>query len=143
MVARNMNMLITGANGNMGQKIARHMLAGTTTLKGEAAKWHVKLLDDYDGFCKGQMNDPTPSNKPCTGSVEYVQADMRAPGAWCSAFEDVDSVVHLHAWNPYPKASWEDARLSMDINNNAILAVQRGGVRRFIFASSNHVFGRY
>ena len=26
---------ITGANGNIGQKLARHLLAGTTTIKGE------------------------------------------------------------------------------------------------------------
>ena len=28
-------MAITGANGNIGQKLARHLLAGTTTIRGE------------------------------------------------------------------------------------------------------------
>jgi len=133
---------ITGANGNIGQKLAGHLLAGTTTLKGEVAKWHVKMLDDYTGFCQGVYNDPTPSSG-ATGSLEFVQAQMTEQGDWCDAFAGVDSVMHLQAWNPYPEATWEDSRLSMDITNNAIAAAQQHGVRRFIYSSSNHVFGRY
>ena len=29
---------ITGANGNIGQKLARHLLAGTTTIKGDVSE---------------------------------------------------------------------------------------------------------
>lgn len=99
------------------------------------------MLDDYAGFCKGVKNDPTPEG--ATGTLEFVQAEMTTPGSWCESFTGVDSVMHLQAWNPYPEATWEDARLSMDITNNAIAAAQQNGVRRFIYASSNHVFGRY
>jgi nucleoside-diphosphate-sugar epimerase len=31
----------------------------------------------------------------------------------------------------------------MDMNNNAMVAASQRGVRRFIFASSNHLYGRY
>ena len=73
--------------------------------------------------------------------------------------EDVDVVVHLQAWNPYPEATWHDSQLSMDMTAHTIEAAKTGGVpilhtlnvtltliggvSRFIFASSNHVFGKY
>jgi nucleoside-diphosphate-sugar epimerase len=34
-MALSRSIIITGANGNIGQKIARHLLAGTTTVRGE------------------------------------------------------------------------------------------------------------
>jgi len=114
----------------------------TTRLpRAQTAKWHVKMFDDYEGFCGGVYNDPTPPG--ATGTHEFVNAKMQDMGPWAEAFEGVDSVMHLQAWNPYPEATWDDSRLSMDITCNAISAAAKFGVRRFIFASSNHVFGRY
>ena len=91
-------------------------------LPSQVAKWHVKMLDDYAGFCKGIKNDPSPDG--ATGTIEFVQAEMTKQGEWCKSFQGVDSVMHLQAWNPYPEATWEDCRLSMDITNNAIAAAQ-------------------
>ena len=69
-------MVITGGNGNIGQKIAAHLLQGTRSKQGEQrmdnscaalesapavifdntptcatgeVQWHVKLFDDYNG----------------------------------------------------------------------------------------------
>jgi hypothetical protein len=42
---------LTGANGNLSQKIARRLLG----------KAHVLLIDDYSGFCAGVKNDPLTS----------------------------------------------------------------------------------
>jgi len=66
-------MAITGANGNIGQKIAAHLLQGTKSRHGDPppgnksrmitkrlnrlyvsnsggeVQWHIKLMDDYEG----------------------------------------------------------------------------------------------
>jgi len=95
-------MAITGGNGNIGQKIAAHLIKGTVCPHGgELIKWHVKLLDDYNGFCKGQKNSPNVDGDRI-GSVEHVQADLREYGRWSSSLAGVDAIVHLQAWNPYP-----------------------------------------
>ena len=122
-------MAITGGNGNIGQKIASHLLRGTVSRGGDPVTWHVKLLDDFEGFCKGQRNSPSVT-QTATGSLEHVQADLRAYSSEVSSsLEGVDVVVHLQAWNPYPEATWEDSRLSMDMTANAIEAARAGGVR--------------
>ena len=51
------------------------------------------MFDDYDGFCRGVKNDPTPPG--ATGTIEFVQAQMTEQGAWCDALAGVDSVMHL------------------------------------------------
>ena len=48
------SLLITGGNGNIGQKIAKHMLAGTVGRSGEAKTWHVKLC------ARTRTNTPLP-----------------------------------------------------------------------------------
>ena len=34
---------------------ARHLLGGTVCSRGQPTQWHVKLFDDYVGFCKGNQ----------------------------------------------------------------------------------------
>ncbi len=54
-----------------------------------------------------------------------------------------DAVVHLAAENPYPGATWAEAARSFDMTANVMEAAAASGVRRFVFASSNHVMGGY
>lgn len=62
--------------------LSHHLLDPAHTLtqiaRHQAARWHVKLLDDYEGFCKGHANDPTPDDS--NGTLEFVQGDLRYPG---------------------------------------------------------------
>ena len=56
----------------------------------------------------------------------------------------MQAVVHFAACNPYPDASWDDAAISIDITLNvALAAADSPSVERFVFATSNHVMGRY
>ena len=59
------------------------------------------------------------------------------------AFERIDAVVHLGA-DPSPRASWESV-LSSNIvgTRNVYEAAQLSGVKRIVFASSNHAVGNY
>lgn len=73
--------------------------------------------------------------------VDVLVADIANLDAIQLAFEGIDTVVHLGA-DPSPSASWESV-----LNNNLIgtrnvfEAARLAGVRRVIFASSNHVVG--
>ncbi len=63
--------------------------------------------------------------------------------SWVAYFDDVDTVVHL-AGNPDDDAPW-DALVGPNLDGlaNVFHASAFGGVERVIFASSNHVMGRY
>lgn len=78
--------------------------------------------------------------KPVDG-FEVQVADLASLEAIQPAFEGVDTVVHLGA-DPSPRASWDSV-----LNNNLIAtrnvyeAARVAGVKRVVFASSNHVVG--
>ena len=59
------------------------------------------------------------------------------------AFEGIDAVVHLGA-DPSPRASW-DSVLSNNLigTRNVYEAARLSGVKRIVFASSNHAVGNY
>ena len=59
------------------------------------------------------------------------------------AFEGIDAVVHLGA-DPSPRASWESVLNSNIVGTrNVYEAARLSGVKRIVFASSNHAVGNY
>jgi nucleoside-diphosphate-sugar epimerase len=122
------SVLITGAGGNLGRKLTGHLLA--TAWSGE-----VVALD----HAKGNPNRATGER------VRHVHADLSDPkdARWRDALRDVESVVHFAARNPNPDASWSDAAASFDMTLHIVQVAAEAGVKRFVFASSNHVMGRY
>lgn len=102
-------VLITGAAGNLGAKLAAHL----------------------DGHCELVLLD-----KP-DGDLSVW--DDR----WVSRFADVEAVVHL-AGDPVAYHGWDELTgPNIDAVINVFEAAARSGVRRLIFASSNHVMGGY
>jgi uronate dehydrogenase len=72
-----------------------------------------------------------------------VVADMSDLAAIGPAFEGVDAVVDLAA-NSDADASWDAVRANnLPATVNAFEAARLAGVRRVVFASSNHVVGMY
>ena len=75
--------------------------------------------------------------------VPSTVADIADLEAMRPAFENVDVVVHLGA-DPSPRGSWESI---LDNNivgtRNVYEASKRAGVKRVVFASSNHAVGNY
>src|SRR5262245_37329869 len=111
------SVLITGAAGNLGAKLRRHL----------EGRYELRLLD----------LDPR-------GDRAIVAADLaRWDAAWVEQFRGVDAVVHLAA-DPVAFRPWPDLLgPNVDAVVYAYEAAARGGVRRFVFASSNHVMGGY
>lgn len=115
---------VTGGAGNLGRKLIAALLADPGCVRVHAIDIVAGVFDD--------------------ARVVPVAADLRdRAGAWRAAIADSDAVVHLAAENPYPSATWLEAARSFDMTAHVIDAAATGPVRRFVFASSNHVMGGY
>src|SRR5436190_7579388 len=110
-------VLITGAAGNLGAKLRRHL----------EGRYDLRLLDV----------DPR-------GDPSVVRADLAQwDGAWVEQFWGVDVVVHLAA-DPTAQQTWPPLLgPNVDAVIHTFLAAVEGGVRRVVYASSNHVMGGY
>jgi nucleoside-diphosphate-sugar epimerase len=110
-------ILITGASGNLGSKLRQHL----------QGRYPLRLLD----------------LKPNDDEAIH-QADLGVwDEAWTSLFRGVDTVVHLAA-NPSSHQSWADVvGPNIDAVVNVLTAAVQTGVRRVVYASSNHAMGGY
>ena len=110
-------ILITGAAGNLGGKLRRHL----------AGRHELRLLDV----------DPR-------GDSEIRAADLATWNeSWVRLFDGVHAVFHFAA-DPEAYHPWLDLIApNLDALIHVYQAAAHAGVRRFIFASSNHVMGGY
>jgi nucleoside-diphosphate-sugar epimerase len=109
-------VLITGAAGNLGGKLRRHLESSCELI----------LLD----------RDPR-------GDAAIEAADLSRWGAWAGRFAGIDSVFHLAA-DPTAQIEWPDVVApNMDAVCHVFGAAVVHQVRRVVFASSNHVMGGY
>ncbi|HHW83212.1 MAG TPA: NAD(P)-dependent oxidoreductase [Actinomycetales bacterium] len=112
-------VLITGANGGVGKVLSE------------------RLLPDYDLVRHGRSAKDEEE-------AEYLRiADLADYEDVRALMDGVDTVVHL-AGAASPESDW-DTVLSANIIGfrNTIEAARDAGVRRFVFASSNHAMGMY
>jgi NAD+ dependent glucose-6-phosphate dehydrogenase len=114
---KQLTVLITGAAGNLGTKLSRHL----------DGRFALKLLDKAPGI-----------------DERIVNVDLSEWGDPLSEqFQGVDVVVHLAA-NPNDLESWSNlVSTNLDATINAFIAASCAGVSRFIYASSNHAMGGY
>jgi dTDP-4-dehydrorhamnose reductase len=74
---------------------------------------------------------------------EAVQADVEDLAAAERLMQGADAVVHL-AGQARSRATWEEVRgPNIDGTYNIFEAARRAGVRKVVFASTNHVMGMY
>lgn len=110
-------VLITGAAGNLGAKLRSHL----------EGRYSLRLIDI----------DPR-------GDGTIQAADLsRWGGRWVDGFRGVDTIVHLAA-DPMAHQVWP--RLvgpNVDAVIHVFQAAVAAGVRRVVYASSNHVLGGY
>ena len=113
-------VLITGAAGRIGG-ILRRGLAGC--------------------YARLRLSDIEPLGEAELGE-EIVPADLTDPAQVRAAVDGVDAIVHLGAIAG--EATWKDI-LSVNIAGtwNVFEAARECGVRRVLFASSNHAVGFY
>ena len=89
------------------------------------------------------LSDRVPPRKLLAGET-FVAADLTRPDEVAAAVKGVDSVIHLGGCSVEGDGPW-DAVLQTNIIGcyNLFEAARRAGVRRVIFASSNHAVGFY
>lgn len=110
-------VVITGAAGNLGNKLRRHL----------EGRYDLRLVD-------------IKSN----GDPDIIEADLANwDETWVDQFRGVDAVVHLAA-DPKANQSWPNViGPNIDAVFNVFGAAVRGGVKRLVYASSNHAMGGY
>jgi nucleoside-diphosphate-sugar epimerase len=130
---------VTGILGNLGWKLTRHLAAlGYPSVVGlEARPPAPGQLEAMRGHAQDQPDGPT--------QIEVVECDLLDwhDARWRRVLEQVDAVVHFAAQNPYPEATWDESNASFDMTLNLAHAAADAGVDRLVFATSNHVMGRY
>ncbi|MFC7376227.1 MULTISPECIES: NAD-dependent epimerase/dehydratase family protein [unclassified Brachybacterium] len=112
-------VLITGATGGVGSHLAED------------------LKQDYDLVLQGRSAEKAPPG------TELQVADLAEYDKLVAMMDGVDTVVHL-AGAASPESSWD---LVLEANliglRNVLEAAREAGVRRIVFASSNHAMGMY
>ena len=118
--SRKKRVLITGAAGRIGSSLAD------------------LLKDRYD--LRVHYHYTIPERPPVT---DKVIADISVYDQIAPALEGMDAVVHM-AGDPSTRGSWESVRArNIDGTYNVFEAARQAGVRKIIFASTNHVMGMY
>jgi uronate dehydrogenase len=109
-------VLITGATGAMGRKLREHL----------SGRLEMRLID----------LDPR-------GDSAVLATDLSRWGSWHEWFRGVDTVFHFaadpEAYKPWPDLLGPNVDALIHVYHAAAL----GGVKRVVFASSNHVMGGY
>jgi nucleoside-diphosphate-sugar epimerase len=109
-------VLITGAAGNMGRKLRAHL----------TGRYELRLID------RASVGDPA-----------ITAADLSVWGSWWEQFRGTDVVFHFaadpEAYKPWPDLIGPNVDALIHTYHAAVL----GGVKRVVFASSNHVMGGY
>jgi nucleoside-diphosphate-sugar epimerase len=110
-------VVITGAAGSLGTRLRRHL----------EGRYDLRLLD------------LDPKDDPDIKRAEVGDWDQ----SWVDTFAGADTVVHLAALSDL-RLAWSDlVRPNIDGVVNVYLAAVKHGVRRVVFASSNHAMGGY
>jgi nucleoside-diphosphate-sugar epimerase len=130
MCPRKRKIIITGGCGNLGTKLALHLLGHSEE------QYEVVLLE------KAEFYKETEAVAAGAKVVLCDLADGNGQG-WRAALKGADALIHFSAVNPYPNATWADAAGSMAHTFNVFQAALQLGVRRVVLASSNHVMGQY
>ena len=129
-------VVITGALGNLGWKLLCHL----------AHNRHVRQIFGLDKAAPNRSQQLFLDNFPEKKRIEMVPCDLADwhDSRWQNVLLQSTAVVHFAARNPFPDANWQEASDSLDMTNNVVLATANcPSIRRFVFASSNHVMGRY
>ncbi|MDR7126365.1 NAD(P)-dependent oxidoreductase [Pseudotabrizicola sp. 4114] len=122
-------ILVTGAAGNIGRSVARHLAAALT--EGRIAR--LRLVDI------APIDNPLREDHP---GLERMELSLSTRAAADQATRDMDAVIHLAG---IPSESSWDKLIDANLAGPAYLwdACVAHGVDRVLFASSNHAIGMH
>ncbi|MCW5920991.1 MAG: SDR family NAD(P)-dependent oxidoreductase [Saprospiraceae bacterium] len=132
-----MTILVTGGAGFIGSHLCEHLLA-----QGH----RVVCLDNFDDFYAPSIKEQNVAILSQSPQFVLRRGDIRDAALLREIFEKnaVDCVVHLAAKAGVRPSIQEPANY-MDVNVNGttrvLEAMQRAGVRRFVFGSSSSIYG--
>src|SRR5438552_13582057 len=118
-----MQILITGAAGNMGSLLARHLLASPHRLK---------LL---------VHRTPLPFDASVHPNASVCRADLEDPATLAEACRDVDCIVHFAGVLFAPRPEKFLPRTNVGYVENLLAAARAAGVHKFVLVSFPHVEG--
>lgn len=117
-----MNILVTGATGKVGRRLAKRLATRTGT--------RVRAL----------VRDPARASDLADARIELAIGDLLDPTSLAAAVRDVDAVVHCAAF--FRGATPEQAHAVNDLGTQHLAhAARAAGVKRFVFTSTGLVYG--
>jgi nucleoside-diphosphate-sugar epimerase len=140
---RKRSIAITGALGNLSRKLIPHLIQQRSTPRIVGLDLQAPDADLLASFQRLAAENPINGRPP---SIEFRTCDLTDwhDGRWRNVLEQVEAVVHFAARNPYPEATWDEVGASLDMTIHvANAAADSPTIDRFVFATSNHVMGRY
>ena len=136
------SVAVTGGLGNLGWKLLLHLAGASPSALLIGLDVQPPSPDQLETLQATAARNRTGA----APAVSLLECDLTDPrdSRWRDALERVQAVVHFAARNPYPDASWDEAAVSIDMTLHlALAAADSPSVERFVFATSNHVMGRY
>jgi len=130
-MAKDINVLVTGANGFIGSHLTELLIS---------KKYNVRALSEYNSFNNwGWLEDIE-----CKGEVEVVTGDIRDPHLCKAITKDIDIVFHLAALIAIPYSYIApDSYVETNIKGtlNICQAAKENGNIRVINTSTSEVYG--
>ena len=120
-------LLVTGGLGYMGGRLIR-------ALRRDDPRREIRVLTRR-----------APDRRPAwAGDLPVFQGDLRAPSAPGPALDGVDTVIHLAALGEVEsqRDPWQAVEVNVGGTVRLIEAARRAGVRRVLYLSTIHVYGR-
>lgn len=113
----------------------------TILITGAAGGIGTHLRRELAGRYKLRLSDIRPI-KPLARGESFVKADISKLPDMLRATKGVDAIVHLGGYSV--EGTWEEIHEANIVGcYNAFEAARRNGVKRLLFASSNHAVGFY
>src|SRR5438309_298338 len=116
-----MKVALSGASGNIGRLLRSQLPRHGIALR--SAGWKPSIVAQHDG-------------------EDVINGDLREPAFVDRLLEGIDVLIHLAGTSverPLPELIENNLRALHEVYEGA----RRHGVKRVVFASSNHAFGMY
>ncbi len=125
-----MRIVLTGGAGFIGSALARALIE-------QKGGGQLVVVDNL-------LTGKTGNLDPVRSQIEFQQADIRDYKAIEGLFRGADLVFHLAAIPSVPRSITEPElshQVNIDGTFNVLLAAQRGGVKRVVYAASSSAYG--